>query len=130
VSEPVIVEHDETEDDGQQVFLDMGRDRERDQDLEQEPTSEPWRPEPGNVAEPEVVEGDVLQELDAPQPVVDGQSEPVEPRTSTRRRKPRSAPRAQGSRKTADAPAAPRARKTSAAPRSRTPRGRTRKESE
>ena len=120
VNEPVVVERDETDDDGQQVFLDMGPGPVRVSD-----SSEPWRPEPGNVAEPEVVDGDVLQEMDAPQPIVDGETEPVEPK-STRRRKPRAAPRATAARKTADAAAAPRARKTPA--RSRTARSRPRKD--
>jgi uncharacterized LabA/DUF88 family protein len=122
VSEPVVVERDETEDDGQQAFLDMGGEREP----ASAPAAEPWRPEPGNVAEPDVVDGDVLQEMDEPQPIVDGEAEPVESRSTPRRRKPRSAPRAPGARKAADAPAAPRSRKTSA--RARTARSRTRKD--
>jgi hypothetical protein len=122
VSEPVTVEPDETEDDGQRQFMDMPGEREP----AGEPMSEPWRPEPANVAEPEVVDGDVLQEMEAPQSVVDGEAEPIDSRPTTRRRRPRSAPRAPGARKTADAPAAPRSRKTPS--RSRTARSRPRKE--
>ena len=51
VSEPVTVEPDGTEeDDGQRTFLDMGPDRNADE--EDETSDEPWQPEPGNVAEP------------------------------------------------------------------------------
>jgi hypothetical protein len=122
VSEPVTVEPDETEDDGQRAFMDM-----TDNGAPAgEPVSEPWRPDPGIVAEPEVVDGDVLQETEAPQPIVDAETAPVDSRPSPRRRRPRSAPRAQGSRKTADGSAAPRSRKTPT--RSRTARSRPRKE--
>ena len=70
------------------------------------------------MAEPEVVDGDVIQEMEAPAAVIDGETQPVDERPSTRRRKPRAAaPRSTGARKTADAPAAPRARKTTTRPR-------------
>jgi len=123
VAEPVTVEADVTEDDGQQAFLDMGPRP----TPAQEPDEEPWQPEPGNVAEPEVVDGDVLQELDVPQPVMDGEAEPIEeaPRSApSRRRKPRPATRPATARKTADGNTAPRARKTPSPPRGSRPRAR------
>jgi uncharacterized LabA/DUF88 family protein len=133
VSEPVTVEPDGTEeDDGQRTFLDMGPDRTAEEE-EEETSDEPWQPEPGNVAEPqpEVVDGDVLQELESPQPVIDGEAQPVEaqPRSApSRRRAPRTGgTRPAGGRKTADGNTAARARKTAARPR--TPaRSRSRKD--
>ena len=125
VAEPVTIEPEATEDDGQQAFLDMGPDP----TPAQEAVDEPWQPEPGNVAEPEVVDGDVLQELDAPQPVMDGEAEPIEqtPRSApSRRRRPRTTARPAAARKTAEANTAPRARKTPSRPR--TGRSRPRKD--
>ncbi|MEO7271823.1 MAG: NYN domain-containing protein [Vicinamibacterales bacterium] len=117
VVEPLTVEHDATEDDGQQAFLDMGPTY--SPSLEPEPGDEGWQPEPGNVAEPEVVDGDVLQELDAPQPIIDGDAQPIEaPRSApSRRRKPRPATRPAVARKAADGNTGARARKTPSRPR-------------
>jgi hypothetical protein len=99
--------------------------------------AEPWRPEPGNTveswqpdgggaAEPDVVEGAVLQERDDPPPVIDVEAEPVEPPVPSRRRKPRPAPRAQGTRKSTETAGGTRARKTPS--RARSPQARPRKE--
>ena len=79
VPEPVTVEPEETEESGQADFRDAS-----DQESESlgEGVARPWLAEPGNAAEPEVVDGDVLQEMEAPQPVVDGEAEPLEARTS------------------------------------------------
>jgi uncharacterized LabA/DUF88 family protein len=121
VPEPVTVEADEAEEDTQRAFVDASGEPE----TIGEPSSEPWRPDAETTAEPEVVDGDVLQEMEAPQPVVDGESEPVETRPTPRRRRTRAAPRTPGTRKTADGAAAPRSRKTPS--RARPSRTRTRK---
>jgi uncharacterized LabA/DUF88 family protein len=144
VSEPETSEPDDSEESDQRDFLGTAEKETTGESTTTEPwrpepgnTAESWRPEPGNTAEPwrpepndaaetEVVEGDVLQEMEAPQPVIDGEAEPVEPPPSTRRRKPRPAPRGQGARKAADAPPAPRARKSPS--RSRSTRSRPKKE--
>ena len=102
------------------------RGRSRNPSLSARRQREPWLAEPLNAGEQEVVDGDVLQEMEAPQPVVDGEAEPLEARTPPRRRRPRAAPRAQGARKTADTAAPPRSRKTPA--KARSPRTRSRKE--
>src|SRR4051812_1919107 len=73
VSEPVTVEPEETEESGQADFRDS---TEQGSDSLGESVGQPWLAEPANAAEPEVVDGDVLQEMEAPQPVVDGESEP------------------------------------------------------
>jgi uncharacterized LabA/DUF88 family protein len=121
-----------------------------------EPVAEEWQPELGNLAESDVVDGNVLQELASPSEIVDGETEQVEPVESApaaepvetaetaeavepaettepvetpppaRRPKPRSTSRGQGTRKTAEGSAAPRARKTTT--RSRTTRSRPRKD--
>jgi OST-HTH/LOTUS domain len=122
VPEPVTVEPDEAEEDTQRAFVDVSGEPE----AIGEPSSEPWRPDPETTAEPEVVDGDVLQEMEAPQPVVDGESEPFETPPTPRRRRTRAAPRTPGTRKTADGAAAPRSRKTPG--RARPSRTRTRKE--
>jgi OST-HTH/LOTUS domain len=119
VPEPVTIEPGEQESGAQGEFVDgpLASDAEAG--------AEAWQPEPGNAAEPEVVDGDVLQEMETPRAVVDGEAEPIEHRPAARRRRTRTPPRAQGARKTAEA-AAPRARKTST--RTRPARSRARKE--
>jgi hypothetical protein len=121
VPEPVTVEPDEAES-AQPDFGDMRTEPEP----VSEAASEAWAGANEAVAEPDVVDGDVLQEIEEPQPVVDADAEPVETRATPRRRRARATPRAQGGRKTAESPAAPRSRKTPARPRST--RTRTRKE--
>ncbi len=115
VPEPVTVEPEETEESGQPTSETRPS---RNPSLSAKRQREPWLAEPRNAAEQEVVDGDVLQEMEAPQPVVDGEAEPLEAATPPRRRRPRAAPRAQGARKTADTAAPPRARKTPAKARS------------
>jgi uncharacterized LabA/DUF88 family protein len=149
VSETVTIEPEEAEETLRADFQDQD-DEEVNGNVEavSEPVAEEWQPELGNLAEPEVVDGNVLQEMESPSEVVDGETEPVEasepagttetaeaaepaeqPESASRQRrsKPRPAPRAQGSRKTADTPSAPRARKTTSRPRT-TSRSRTRKD--
>ena len=124
VTEPVTVEPEETEESGQPDFRDAG---EQGSESLGEAVAQPWLAEPASATEQEVVDGDVLQEMEAPQPVVDGEAEPLEAaRTPARRRRPRAAPRAQGARKTADTAAPPRSRKTPV--KARSPRTRARKE--
>jgi hypothetical protein len=114
VAEPVTIEPEDAD------VQDLGAAAE-----EAEPAGE-WRPEPGNVGEPEVVEAAVLQEMDGPEGVVDGETEPVvEEPAPSRRRKPRASGRGQSARKTSDG-AAPRARKAPSRPRAA--KGRTRKD--
>jgi uncharacterized LabA/DUF88 family protein len=124
VSEPVTVEPGETEEGAQPDFREMPTQGEPES-ASQAP-ADPWLAESANAGEPEVVDGDVLQEMESPQPVVDGEAEPVEARPAPRRRRSRSAPRAQGTRKPADVAAAPRSRKTPT--RARTSRSRPRKQ--
>jgi uncharacterized LabA/DUF88 family protein len=114
VSEPVTIEPDEAEESPRQEAAGAPM-------ADAEASSEEWRPEPGNMAETEVVEAAVLQELESPGAVVDGETEPVEP-AAARRRKPRPS-RPPGARKTEGA-SAPRARKTSSRPRTAKPRAR------
>jgi hypothetical protein len=123
VPEPVTVEPEDTEESGQADFRDA---TEQESEPLGQAAAQPWLAEPLNAGEQEVVDGDVLQEMEAPQPVVDGEAEPLEARTPPRRRRPRAAPRAQGARKTAETAAPPRSRKTPA--KARSPRTRSRKE--
>jgi uncharacterized LabA/DUF88 family protein len=120
VPEPVTVEPEEAEESVPQDFGEMRAEPEP----VSESTAESWSAEA--AAESEIVDGDVLQEMEAPEAVVDADAEPVEPRPATRRRRPRATPRAQGARKTSESATAPRSRKTPARPRN--PRTRTRKE--
>jgi uncharacterized LabA/DUF88 family protein len=100
------------------------------------PAEHGWRPaEP--LSEPELVDGDVVQEIDTPLSVIDVQPEEFaaatdeagreqhvaaeRPRRSRQRRAPEEA---RTPRKTAEGGAAPRARKTASKPRARRPRGR------
>jgi uncharacterized LabA/DUF88 family protein len=150
VSESVTVEPEEAE-------ATLRGDFQEDDDVDGnvgaviEPVAEEWQPELGNLAEPEVVDGNVLQEMASPSEIVEGETEPVEPVESaaaepaeaveavepveevepppppTRRPKSRSTSRGQGTRKTADGSSAPRARKT-ATTRARATRPRARKD--
>jgi hypothetical protein len=115
VSEPLTIEPDEAEESPRQETADGAPM------ADAEASAEEWRPEPGNMAEAEVVEAAVLQELESPGAVVDGETEPVEP-ASVRRRKPRPS-RPPGARKT-EVASAPRARKTASRPRTAKPRAR------
>ena len=84
VSEPVTVEPDETEESDQRDFLGRGGAGTAGVAhgaVAAEPgiAAEPWRAGAGERrAKPEVVDGDVLQEMEAPQPVIDGEAEPIE----------------------------------------------------
>jgi hypothetical protein len=122
VPEPVTVEPEETEESVQPDFGEVAT--EPGAAMSGAPAAS-WNAEPA-AAEPEVVDGDVLQEMEAPAAVVDGDAEPVEPRPAPRRRRPRSTSRGPGARKTTEGAAAPRARKTPTRPRGA--RTRTRKE--
>ena len=114
VSEPVTIEPDEAEESPRQEAAASPM-------ADAEAFAEEWRPSPGNRAETEVVEAAVLQELESPGAVVDGETEPVEP-VAARRRKPR-ASRPPAARK-AEGASAPRARKTPSRPRAAKPRAR------
>jgi hypothetical protein len=152
VSESVTVEPEEAE-------ATLRGDFQEDDDVDGnvgaviEPVAEEWQPELGNLAEPEVVDGNVLQEMASPSEIVEGETEPVEPvepvesaaaepaetveavepveeaepPPPARRPKSRSTSRGQGTRKTADGSSAPRARKT-ATTRARATRPRARKD--
>jgi uncharacterized LabA/DUF88 family protein len=86
-----------------------------------------WRPEPEPASEPDVVDGDVLQEVAAAPSVIDGEeAPPEEPRPAGRRGRGRSASRPQASRKTTEGNTVVRARKAPSRPRGS--RKRSRKE--
>ena len=118
VPEPMTVEPEEEE-----APLAAGEDAAAATPFE-EPAAEAWQAAPEVATEPEVVEGDVLQEIEAPQPVIEGQeAADGEPRPGSRRRRSRSST-GRTARKTAEAPGSPRARKTPARPRTSRPRAR------
>ena len=75
----MTVEPEETEESGQADFRDA---TEQESEPLGQAAAQPWLAEPLNAGEQEVVDGDVLQEMEAPQPVVDGEAEPLEARYS------------------------------------------------
>jgi hypothetical protein len=96
-----------------------------------------WPPESSGVVEPELVDGDVLQEMETPVSVIDVQPEqspleegqpaeqPAGQRRSRGRGRGRSGGEGRSTRKASEGAQAPRARKTSAKPRASRARART-----